>query len=494
MSARTAGPRDAAAVILLDRPSDPLVYWVRRHARMAFQGNFHAFPGGQREPSDADIRVVNGASAELDAACVAAVRELFEETGVLVARGAEGLDSSQRSELRCRLNDGTSTFSDVLDENGLTVDGALLAAAGRWVTPPFSPRRFDTYFFTAWLPEGQQVEQLNAELDHGEWLRPAEAVGMWEESRVLVAPPILHAMRTLAGGFEDLEARFSSIPEARGGLVRRIEFRPGILLFPVRTPTKPPATHTNCYVVGDREVVIIDPASPYDDERDALDAFVDELIGVEGRRVKEIIASHLHPDHIGGIAHLAGRIGVPVAAHRLTAEALEGKLKVDRWIQDGERMTLAGNPEIDLRAVHTPGHARGHLCFFEERHRALLTADLIVGLGSVVIDPPEGNMLDYLASLAKVRALEPSVIFGAHGPAVGDPIAKIDEYVSHRLEREQQIVGAIAAGDRTPEAIVARVYTDVPEKLHALAARSVIAHLEKLRDEGRLPDGMDVPA
>lgn len=77
---------------------------------------------------------------------------------------------------------------------------------------------------------------------------------------------------------------------------------------------------------------------------------------------------------------------------------------------------------------------------------------------------------------------------------MGDPIAKIDEYVSHRLEREQQIVAAIAAGNRTPEAIVARVYTDVPEKLHALAARSVIAHLEKLRDEGRLPDGMDVPA
>lgn len=166
---------------------------------------------------------------------------------------------------------------------------------------------------------------------------------------------ILNAMRTLAGGFEDLEARFlvDSGGSRRSSPSNRV--RPGILLFPVRTPTKPPATHTNCYVVGNREVVIIDPASPYDDERDALDAFVDELIGVEGRRVKEIIASHLHPDHIGGIAHLAGRIGVPVAAHRLTAEALEGKLKVDRWIQDGERMTLAGNPEIDLRAVRTSG-------------------------------------------------------------------------------------------------------------------------------------------
>ena len=494
MSAKAAGPRDAAAVILLDRPLDPLVYWVRRHARMAFQGNFHAFPGGQREPSDAEIPVANGTDVEHNAACVAAVRELFEETGVLVVRGADRLNATERSELRRRLNAGEATFSSILKDHELSVDRELLGSAGRWVTPPFSPRRFDTYFFTAWLPEGQRVEQLNAELDHGEWLRPAEAVRQWQESRVLVAPPILHAVRTLAGGLEDLEARFASIPEACGGLVRRIEFRPGIVLFPVRTPTKPPATHTNCYVVGDREIVIIDPASPYDDERDALDAFVDELIHIEGRRVKEIIASHLHPDHIGGIAHLAERIGVPVAAHRRTAEALEGILRVDRWIEDDERMTLAGDPEITLRAIHTPGHARGHLCFFEERHRALLTADLIVGLGTVVIDPPEGNMRDYLASLARVRALEPTVIFGAHGPAVGDPIAKIDEYVAHRLEREEQIVEALEAGDRTPEAIVSRVYTAVPEKLHPLAARSVIAHLEKLRDDGRLPAGMVVPA
>lgn len=493
MSTKASGPRDAAAVILLDRPDDPLVYWVRRHARMAFQGNFHAFPGGQRDPSDAEIQIVNGSGDEDSVARVAAVRELFEETGVLVARGAEKLDAETRNDLRRRLNGGELSFASMLAENGLSIDAALLGAAGRWVTPPFSPRRFDTFFFTAWLPDGQRVEQLNAELDLGEWLRPSEAVARWQESRVLVSPPILHALRTLSGGLENLEARFTAIPEARGGLVRRIEFRPGIVLFPVRTPTKPPATHTNCYVVGDREVVIIDPASPYDDERDALDAFVDELIHLEGRCVKEIIASHLHPDHIGGIAHLAERIGVPVAAHRLTAGALEGKLRVDRWIEDGELTTLAGNPEITLRAVHTPGHARGHLCFFEERNRALLTADLIVGLGTVVIDPPEGNLLDYLESLAKVRALEPSVIFGAHGPAIGDPIAKIDEYIAHRFEREVQILDAIEAGDRTPEAIVSRVYTAVPEKLHPLAARSVIAHLEKLRDEGRLPEGMIVP-
>lgn len=480
-----ATPKDAAAVILLDRPSDPLVYWVRRHPSMAFQGSFQAFPGGQREEADGDVAVRNGSGDAADAMRVAAVRELFEEAGVLVARGAERLGAAELRELRRRLVEGREPFGDLLAEHGIEIDAALLAPAGRWVTPPFSPRRFDTWFFTASLPDGQEVELWEGELDHGEWLRPAEAVAAWESGRLLVAPPILHAIRTLAEGAGDLEARFASIPEARGGLVRRIEFRPGIILFPVRTPTQPPATHTNCYVVGGRELVVIDPASPYEEEQAALDELVDTLMR-EGRRVREIIATHLHPDHIGGIEHLRERLGVPVAAHRITADAIADRVRVDRFVEDDERIALEGPPEITLRALHTPGHARGHLCFFEERNRALITGDLIVGLGTVVIDPPEGNMVDYLASLARVRALDPTVILGAHGPAVGAPLAKIDEYVSHRLEREARIFDAVAAGATTPEQIVGVVYTDVPEKLHALAARSVLAHLEKLEADGRV--------
>lgn len=485
-----ATPKDAAAVILLDRPDDPLVYWVRRHARMAFQGNFQAFPGGQRDAADADVRIRDGAGDASDAMRVTAARELFEETGVLVARGAERLDAETRRRMRRQLVDGERGFGELLDEHGIELDATLLRPAGRWVTPPFSPRRFDTWFFTAWRPEGEHEADLwEGELDEGEWLRPAEAIAKWESGTILVAPPILHAMRTLAVGVGDdpvdLSARFESIPEARGGHVRRIEFRPGILLFPVRTPTQPPATHTNCYIVGGRELVVVDPASPYDDERAALDELLDTLAG-EGRRVRELIVTHLHPDHVGGVEHLSERLGVPVAAHRITAEALEGTVRVDRFVEDGERITLEGPPEISLRALHTPGHARGHLCLFEERNRALLTGDLVVGLGTVVIDPPEGNMVDYLRSLTRVRDLDPTVIFGAHGPAVGNPIAKIDEYVAHRLDREAKILAAVQAGASTPEEIVAAVYTDVPEKLHRLAARSVLAHLEKLEADGRV--------
>ena len=150
-----------------------------------------------------------------------------------------------------------------------------------------------------------------------------------------------------------------------------------------------------------------------------------------------------------------------------------------------ETIRLTGAPKIVLRALHTPGHARGHLCFYDAGTGALLSGDNIVGLGSVLIDPPEGNMRDYLASLERLRALPNiSVIFGGHGPAIANPYAKIAEYISHRLERERNILEAVRAGDATPQQIVARVYTDVSPKAHGMAERAVLAHLEKLEADG----------
>src|SRR5678815_5680297 len=199
-----------------------------------------------------------------------------------------------------------------------------------------------------------------------------------------------------------------------------------------------------------------------------------------------IILTHLHPDHIGGVNALKEHLGgnVPVAAHAQTAAALSD-VHVDRSIEDNDVITLEGEPVIHLRALHTPGHALGHLCFHDEARGVLMTGDNIVGVGSVLIDPPQGNMRDYLNSLERMRSLPGlTILLGGHGPAVATPYQKIDEYISHRLEREQNILAAVRAGASTPQEIVARVYTDVSPKAHAMAERAVIAHLEKLEADG----------
>ena len=385
---------------------------------MVFQGGFYAFPGGQVDRNE-DAR-----------ACAA--RELLEETGVRV---------------------DPQTFIDI----------------GRWVTPPFVPRRFDTLFFMAKCPDGEEARVMTAENDFGEWIRPQDALAKWMRGQILMATPILHTLRSLASGL--------ALPWAHEESPLEIEMRAGVVLIPLRTPTLPPATHTNCYVIGGDQVIVIDPASPYEEEQ----ALLDRLL--EKRKIREIWLTHLHRDHVSGANHLKERRGVRIAAHPITARDLQGVVEVDRTFEENERLELAGDPGWVLRVFHTPGHARGHVCVFEEKNGSLITGDLMAGFGTIVIDPPEGHMATYFDSLRRMQALDVTALFPAHGPVLANAKEKIQEYLDHRLDREKKILSAWHRGHREPQAIVKEVYTDVAPAMHSLAERSVVAHLEKLKEE-----------
>ncbi len=489
-------PKDAAAVILLRHntdPADPELFLVKRSEKLSFLGGFYAFPGGQFDANDAEAPVENSDDPATRVAISCAAREAFEEIGVLLARGGAALTTGQRASLFDDLQSGRMAWTDLLKHYRLHLDANDFTFVGRWVTPPFSARRFDTWFFLVRCPPKQQPKVVQGELETGEWVSAKSAQERWQRSEMLAVPPTLHALKTLAGGVtNDLVERFLSVPNAHSEPVRRIEFRPNYICFPVRTPTKPPATHTDCYLIYNSDcLLIVDPGSPYEDEQHALASAVDDLLA-EGRKLTGILITHVHPDHIGGVNALRTRFAeVRVSAHPLTAEAL-ADIHVDNPLADGDIISLAGEPEIELVVMHTPGHARGHLCLYEQRTGTLLSGDNIVGLGSVLIDPPEGNMDHYLQSLERMRALPNlSVIFGGHGPAIANPYAKIDEYISHRLDREQKILQAIHEGASTAREIVARVYTDVHPKAHAMAERAVLAHLEKLQSDGLVAQSAD---
>jgi endoribonuclease LACTB2 len=485
----TAIPKNAAAIILLKDRHDPKVFWVKRSDRLMFMPGFHAFPGGQVDEGDLNIPILNCEDEEGALMRVAAVREFFEETGILLAENAADLPDDVLKTARRRLHEKTSSFAEILAQHGLALDGARLEASGRWVTPHMAPRRFDTWFYMGWLEDNQEPLIEEGELAEGEWIRPQEAFDRWKNGEIMMAPPTLHIIQTLATNSEkpeSLQAALVAISETTNGAIRRMEFKPNFFLWPVKTPTLPPATHTNCYIIGGKELIVIDPASPYREEQEILDTLLDGFIS-EGRRVREIILTHHHPDHIGGVHHLSKRLGVGVAAHKFTAERLAGEIEVTRSIEDNELLTFDDLPNLRLRALHTPGHTRGHLCFYEENCGYVITGDLVVGIGTVVIDPPEGNMKQYFDSLHRLLALPRlTSLFGAHGPAIANARAKIEEYITHRTARENKIFSAIEAGARTLDEIVPAAYTDVKPELYPLARRSTIAHLEKLQEDGRV--------
>jgi glyoxylase-like metal-dependent hydrolase (beta-lactamase superfamily II) len=192
---------------------------------------------------------------------------------------------------------------------------------------------------------------------------------------------------------------------------------------------------------------------------------------------------------VGGVAHVRERFGIPVMAHADTAQALASAIGVDHTLTDDDVVELGpGRHQSDwnLRAIHTPGHARGHLCFLHEPTGSLFTGDHIVGGGgTVIIDPPEGDMAAYLASLEKLLAERVVAMFPGHGSPQGGVERRIRGLIAHRLERERLVVDALATEARSVPELVERAYAETPRELWGLAERSLLAHLLKLETEGR---------
>ena len=233
---------------------------------------------------------------------------------------------------------------------------------------------------------------------------------------------------------------------------------------------------TNTYLVGDGPgLLCIDPGP---DDASHLEAILTAAAG-RGGRIDRILLSHSHPDHRPLARELAARTGASVHA-REPERADDGALPLD----DGARVRTG---DIALEVVATPGHAADHLCFFDHDNGVLYSGDHILGGMTSVVNPPDGDMAAYMASLERVRRLRPRVIHPGHGPRVDDAMALIEEYISHRQAREAEVELAVRerGGLVAPIDVVPEIYAAYPVALHPAASRSVEAHLDKLAAEGR---------
>ncbi|MCB9875983.1 MAG: MBL fold metallo-hydrolase [Planctomycetes bacterium] len=495
MTRRTA----AALMITRGQGRDLRVFLAERAPELRFFGGYWALPGGtvgaEDRLDDADERTALQRCAD---------RELFEELGLLrhelpLQRGdAQALRQLRQELLQYEQQDGAAPA----DSPWLrAIAGATaplpLRELCRIETPAFAPVRYDTVFFQVPLEDcvggtgGHLPDVWEGELVKGRFWLPTQALASWRNGDLLLVPPVVILLEHLAraADFEHFarEIASTSAGYARGNL-HQVRFSPGVVLAPLETPTLPPATTTNCYVVGNEKLWVVDPGSPDPGEQQRLLHLLDEL-AVDGRELAGVLLTHHHPDHTGGAQALCEARGLRAFGHHLTLERIGRNIPRGDVLDDGSRLPLGTAPDGQrhwhLEALHTPGHDRGHLCFRESRYGAMLVGDMLSTVSTIIVDPPEGHLATYLQSLERLGAQPISTLYPAHGPALRDGERLVQKYLRHRRQREVGLLKALAEAPGTLDELLPKVYWDADPRLFPFAARSLQAGLDKLAEEGR---------
>ncbi|MEE2886166.1 MAG: MBL fold metallo-hydrolase [Planctomycetota bacterium] len=482
--------RVAAAIALYSKVSSGLeIYLVHRAEDLRFFGGYFAMPGGVRSEWDGpdDPELGDGPALR---AC--AIRELFEETGVLLDSGMRALPEERRCELRRTLLDRDDAVSSQAwrDLQRVSSGDADLREICRIKTPAFAPVRYDTVFFLAELPAGEVPEVWPGELTGGQFQTPKLFLDDWTKGDRLIVPPVLVLLQHLVDGDLDrfLVDAAAMADGFRRGKLHRVWFSPGILMASLTTPTLPPATTTNCFLVGEDRLFIIDPGAPKPSDQAPLFELLDELVA-GGTTLEAVVCTHHHPDHVGAVNAVSQRYKLPVHGHEITLDRLEPGFHRGRTLADGDRIDLGtapdGSPDWYLEAIFTPGHDRGHLTFLDSRYRALIAGDMISTVATIMIDPPEGHLDTYMASLRRLRDLPMTTLYPSHGPATPNGRRIVEKFIKHREMRQSTLERVLREGPGTVEALLPAVYWDVEESMYPYAARSLCAGLEKLEEEGR---------
>jgi len=475
----------ATLAILRDGPDGLEILVTVRPRSLRFMGGATVFPGGAVSSSDRDPRwervstltrvhageLMNEPHESALGYVVCALRESFEEVGFAVGTGDLPVD-------RRDAEDGSDFLEACLSRNA-TLSLHELVYAGRWVTPQGAPVRFDTRFFCVRAPDGWEPRPDPREVESATWVTPRSALDDLARGEALMAPPTVEMLQLLAK-HDDVQSVLDHIGEdALTGAGNLISVRLSPLVHVVLAPNPGIMTGpgTNTYIVGAGPTVVIDPA--VDDKE-----YVDEVTERAGD-VTAILITHRHADHVGGAAALAARTGAPVRAF---GPDQAGDAEVDP-ISDGDVIKAGG---ARLVTLHLPGHAADHLCWWMDGAATLFAGDNVLGEGTAVIAPPEGNMSDYLRSLHRLLELHIDRIYPGHFRWLDGGREVVRGYIAHRVDRERKVIDALLVGQSSVEDIVARAYTDTPKHLHPIAAYSVLAHLEMLEAQGKVERRKDL--
>ncbi|HUQ25179.1 MAG TPA: MBL fold metallo-hydrolase [Burkholderiales bacterium] len=510
-------PRPAATLILMrDSATGPEVLMLQRTQSAVFLGGAYVFPGGSLDEADADPRILNRIRGEAKIPpapyWVAAIRECFEEAGILLLSRKNNQPLNAESLMHYRKR----PFVELLENEDLYIPVDAVAYYGHWITAPGRPRRFDTRFFIAVAPEGQTGSHDAEETIHDVWITPREALERGARNEIELVPATQNTLQDLktfktareaveavrarpepevnracwaqgkdgARLFRRVDPQYFEIhwsdPEESGettydlaaGVAKRLDRYVRRIIAP--NPGVMTGPGTNTYLVGEGDVAVIDPGP-------AVQSHIDRILEEAKGTIRWILCTHTHMDHSPAALALKAATGAQVLGRPAPAGQDE-TFKADFVLESGQRVDLGG---IGLRTIHTPGHASNHLCYLLEQTKMLFTGDHVMQGSTVVINPPDGDMRAYLRSLEKLLTEDVAIIAPGHGYLVGAPQKELRRLIAHRLGRERKVVRALEQlGEASVDELLPIVYDDVPARIHRVAARSLTAHLDKLAADG----------
>lgn len=540
----------AAATVLLLRDSEAgiEVLMTRRSDTASFAPGAYVFPGGHIDEADEAAKRIAArrptqSGIQLTQA-ITAIREGFEELGVLLARHADG--SPVRMEDIASMDRSTTSptsFALQCEERQLVLAADQVFSLAHWITDRDLPRRFDVPFLVARMPEGQVPMADESEQFEPCWVRPADALARHDAGSFFMIFPTVRTLQRLAtyasvdavlqacepnngvekplwtscpraGLLRGQEARYMETESPYGELalvcpdgqmLHALDWqseRPVPLLGNVQRLTAPnpgamTGPGTNSYIVGDAVTgyLVIDPG-PNDAEH------IGRLWRATQGDIRMIVCTHSHADHSPGAAPLqalCNETKPPILGLSSAPTARSSaRFAAERELQGGERLVLSGTTAEGecvahtLRAIHTPGHAANHLCLVLEEDGLLFSGDHILNGSTTVIDPPDGDMNAYLDSLDKLDAACEAggiqFILPAHGYVIGSARTAIAQLKAHRLKREAKIASVMKKLPQgTPEDWLPLAYDDVPERMWPVAARSLAAHVARIRQLASAP-------
>ena len=523
-----AVPRPAATVLLLrDGSGGPEILMTRRSATASFAPGAYVFPGGGIDAGDAQAHdIAARRPTQKDAhltQAIAAIRESFEELGVLLARHRDG---SPAGAADVAALDRHAPFAAQCRERGLVLAADQVYVLAHWITDRDLPRRFDVPFLVARMPEGQSPVADEAEQFEPVWVRPADALARHQAGQFFMIFPTIRTLERLekfdsvdavlaacaseqplwtscprAGFVQGAEARFMehemqfgelALTCPDGQLLHHLDWRTDqpvpLLKNLVRVTAPNPGVMTgpgtNAYIVGDPDTgyIVVDPG-PVDAEHQQ------RLWRATNGDIRFIVCTHSHADHSPGARPLQALCRVPPPILGLPSAPTArpaSEFTPDRVLADGEGVTVSGNGRThSLRAIHTPGHAANHLCLVLLEDGLLFSGDHVLNGSTTVVDPPDGDMTAYLDSLDRLAAAcdEYGIefILPAHGHVLGFARKAIQMLKAHRLQREARIVAAMRQRPGgTLEDWVELAYADVPPRMWPVAKRSLLAHVQRI--------------